>query len=357
VPNLPGQGAITRKGAAWLKHVDELDRAGIRPRTSAGKAAAAWREAAGLGDGDSAETDRPGRLDRPDRSTGRPPTARRPSFAERVLADDDEVVVVHGDADGATDVRDVAAGAVRRGSASRERGSGPAAAGRPGEPVGDLLGEEVGEQIGAIEDEVRAELARAVPKQRLARSEARLADAARAFQRERFGDAARILKKLSIDAPGVASVHELYGLTLYRQGKWRSAAKELEAFRLLGGSVEQHPVLADCYRALRRWAEVDRLWDELKAASPSAELVVEGRIVAAGARADRGDVAGGIALLEQGWKLPKRPREHHLRRAYALADLYERGGEVARARELFQWIARSEPDFADARRRARLVGG
>src|SRR5204862_125239 len=142
------------------------------------------------------------------------------------------------------------------------------------------------------------------------------------------------------DVPGAPSVRELYGLTLYREGKWRLAAKELEAFRLLGGSTEQHPVLADCYRALHQWDAVEALWDDLRAASPSADLMVEGRIVTAGARADHGDVLGGIDLLEQGWKLPKRPREHHLRRAYALADLYERGGEVARARQLFEWIAR-----------------
>ena len=85
----------------------------------------------------------------------------------------------------------------------------------------------------------------------------------------------------------MAAARELYGLTLYRQGKWRAAAKQLEAFRLLTGSTEQHPVLADCYRALGQDAKVDELWDELRAASPSAELVVEGRIVVAGMLADR----------------------------------------------------------------------
>ena len=41
-------------------------------------------------------------------------------------------------------------------------------------------------------------------------------------QAERYTDSARILRKLTEEAPGVAAARELYGLTLYRQGKWRA---------------------------------------------------------------------------------------------------------------------------------------
>jgi hypothetical protein len=41
-----------------------------------------------------------------------------------------------------------------------------------------------------------------------------------------------------------------------------------------------------------------------------------------------------------------------LRRAYALADLYERSGASVKARELFRWIATKDPGFADAAERA-----
>ena len=71
--------------------------------------------------------------------------------------------------------------------------------------------------------------------------------------------------------------------------------------------------LADAHRALGNWADVDALWAELGEASPSAELVVEGRIVVAGAKADQGDLTSAIRLLEQNWKPPKRPMGHHLR--------------------------------------------
>lgn len=209
--------------------------------------------------------------------------------------------------------------------------------------------------IDDVEGSVRAELARAVGTGRVDRFEQRLKDASRAFEAERYRDAARILKKLADDAPTAPAVRELYGLTLYRSGQWRAAARELEAFRQLTDSTEQHPVLADCYRALRQYAKVDELWQELGAASPGAELVTEGRIVAAGALADQGDAAGAVRLLAHGFQFPKKPREHHLRRAYALADAQERAGDVVRAREQFERIATVDPDFGDARRRARSL--
>src|SRR5207302_464028 len=79
----------------------------------------------------------------------------------------------------------------------------------------------------------------------------RLAEASKAYERARFTEARKLLKPLAGRVPGSASVRELYGLTLYRLGHWKLAVVELEAFRRLTGSTEQHPVLADCYRALK----------------------------------------------------------------------------------------------------------
>ena len=75
------------------------------------------------------------------------------------------------------------------------------------------------------------------------------------------------------------------------------------------------------------------------------------RIVAAGARADRGDVDGAMRLLEAGATKVRRPRPHHLRVWYALADLYERAGDLPRARELFGRVVRHDPQLADAAER------
>lgn len=194
---------------------------------------------------------------------------------------------------------------------------------------------------------VTAELVRALGPVKGKRAAGRVGQAAVAFANERLDEARKILKPIATDAPGAATVRELLGLTLYQLGRWRPAATELEAFKDLTGEVDQHPVLADCYRALGRHAEAEALWDELRQASPTAELVAEGRIVAAGSLADRGRLADAVRLLESAPK-GRKVREHHLRTAYALADLQERAGDVSRARELFAWIVRNDQSFADA---------
>lgn len=206
-----------------------------------------------------------------------------------------------------------------------------------------------------ITPDIAEELSRSVQQGRGPRVSQRLKQAGDAFERERFQDALRLLKPLAEIAPTVPAVRELYGLTLYRLGRYRDAAKELRAYVDLTGETDQHPVLADCYRALKRWKPIDELWEELRHASPSADLVAEGRIVTAGARADRGDLPGAIALLEQAKADPKRPRDHHLRLWYALADLYDRAGDVPRARDLFRRIDRHDPEFFDARARLRAL--
>lgn len=182
----------------------------------------------------------------------------------------------------------------------------------------------------------------------------RLMDAADDFEHDRDRSAASKLREVRDALPDAPSVRELLGLTQYRLGNYRSAAKELEAFFELTGSVDQHPVLMDCYRAQHRWARVDQFWRELAETSPSAQLVTEGRIVEAGALADQGRVADAVVLLSKKAQSVKRPREHHLRLWYALADLEERAGDHARARALFERIAAHDPDFADVaiRRRA-----
>lgn len=200
-----------------------------------------------------------------------------------------------------------------------------------------------------------AELAPAVGASSAPRFAVRLADAGRAFAADRFPEAKRILGPMARQAPTSAAVRELHGLTLYRLGKYNEAAKELEAFRELTTSTEQHPVLADCYRALGRYDEVEALWHELRDVSPSAELVAEGRIVYAGSLADRGELARAIAEIEPATKRIKRPQDHHLRLLYVLGDLHERVGDTPRARALFDRVLAVDPDFGDTAARRRQL--
>jgi thioredoxin-like negative regulator of GroEL len=205
-------------------------------------------------------------------------------------------------------------------------------------------------------DPVVREIEKVVGRSRGGRVEQQLMEASRAFERERYSDALRILRTVLDDAPDLAAAHELMGLCLYRQEKWAQAIRHLSRFGEISGSVEQHPVLSDCHRALRHYSVVETLWNELAESSPSAELVAEGRIVMAGALADQGRLDDAIRLLERARAQPKRARPHHLRLAYALADCYERAGDVPRARELFARVLAWDASFADTADRVTALG-
>ncbi|MEO1064906.1 MAG: tetratricopeptide repeat protein [Actinomycetota bacterium] len=179
----------------------------------------------------------------------------------------------------------------------------------------------------------------------------RLGDAAADFAEERWEEARRAVAPLAERHPGIAEVRELHGLALYRLGRWEDAIGELEAFGDLARSADQYPVLADCHRALGRHERVDELWDELRDWSPGGDVVTEGRIVTAGSLADRGDLRGALRLLERGPVRPKRVKPSTLRLWYAIADLYERSGELTQARDGFRRIAAVEADFGDVAER------
>lgn len=272
------------------------------------------------------------------------------------------------------DVREEAAGAVDRGRKAPGKGgprtppakggtrggAGRGPGGRPG-PKDAEPKERRGRAFrpagaGTGGAAAKDELVRALGGARGARANERLREAAHAFERERFEETRSLLRPIAEQAPQASSVRELLGLAYYRLGKWREAVRELEAFRSNTGSTEQHPVLADAYRGLKKHREVEALWDELRESSPSGDLVTEGRIVMAGSLADRQQLREAIALLEKAQRGVKRPQVHHLRQAYALADLYERAGDLSRARELFRWVVEYEPGFVDAAERAGSLG-
>jgi len=203
---------------------------------------------------------------------------------------------------------------------------------------------------------VAEELAAAVGPERARRLGGKLAEGVRAFEQDHFDDARVLLQAVADEAPAAASVRELLGLTYYRLGRWRQTVRELEAFGKLSSSTSSHAVLADANRALGRHDRVRALWDEMKIASEDPATVTEGRIVAAGSLADQGRLGDAIALLEMGRLSAKHPEDHHLRLWYALADLYERAGEVPRARDLFERVARHDPGMVDVVARRRALG-
>ncbi len=203
---------------------------------------------------------------------------------------------------------------------------------------------------------VSKELQSALGARRGGRIAEALIEASKAYERDRYGDTLRVLRPLIEEVPDAASVRELYGLACYREGKWAEAVRHLTAFVELTASVEQHPVLADAHRALKHHQQVEELWNELAASSPAAHLVAEGRIVMAGSLADQNRLGDAISLLERGALDAKRPKDHHLRMWYALADLYERAGDTPKARERFQRIMAVDVNFVNVAERVANLG-
>ena len=198
-------------------------------------------------------------------------------------------------------------------------------------------------------------LVRMLGQNKAKRALADLSAATEAFADGRLDDARKLLKPLAELVPDEPAIRELNGVTLYRLGRWRLAVTELTEFAQRTGSTDQHPVLADCHRALGQHPTVARLWEELGEASPDAATVAEGRIVYAGSLADQGKVAEAIKALEGGSLGSKTLKDHHLRMRYALGDLYDRAGESQAARRQFEAVAASDPEFYDVRDRLRQL--
>jgi len=234
-------------------------------------------------------------------------------------------------------VRREATDAARRASAS----DAPASKRRPPKP---------------LDPEVAAELSDALGSQRGARLTERLAQASEALDRERFQEARRIATAIAKEAPSVAAAHELVGLANYRLGKYKQAVAALQAAQDLHANPALLPVIADCQRAQGRWAAVDAVWGEIKDASPSHDIMAEGRMVAAGALADQDDLRAALAVMEPATKRPKAVRDFHLRQWYVLADLYDRLGDPISARRWFTTILEFDDEFADVRDRLRGLG-
>lgn len=196
-----------------------------------------------------------------------------------------------------------------------------------------------------------ADVARVVDARRVDKLAGKLNTARVALDRERYSEAKRIARSLLKELSQVAAVHEIIGLASYRLGQWRDATASLEMARAMNERIEDLPILADCYRAQRRWSEVDSVWQDLKEQSPAPDVMAEGRIVVAGSLADRGDLGGAIDLMKKSGATPRRIREYHLRQWYMLADLYDRAGDIQRAREFFSKVAGHDVSFADVRER------
>ncbi len=231
-------------------------------------------------------------------------------------------------------VRDAARRAVDRGAATRPERREP-------KPLDPDIGAELVDVLGG---------------QRGARLSERLAQASEALDRERYDEARRLAAAIAKEAPSVSAVQEVLGLASYRLGRYKPAVAALQTAQDLHENPTLLPVIADAYRGLRRWAAVERVWNQIKAASPPHDILAEGRIVMASSLADQGDLAGAIKVMEEGRRAPKRVRDHHIREWYVLGDLYDRMGDPIIARRWFNAVGAEVPEYMDVADRLRGLG-
>lgn len=163
--------------------------------------------------------------------------------------------------------------------------------------------------------------------------------------------AVRLLVWTRDAAPGSAAVREALGIAHYHREEFADAADELEAYRRLSGREDQNHLLADCARALGRHAQVASYVEAMRQARVDEERVAEGLLVLAGHQADRGRLEGALATLEEADLAPEEIEPYHVRLWYMAADIAERLGDGATAREYLEAVTAVTEGYLDVEER------
>lgn len=174
------------------------------------------------------------------------------------------------------------------------------------------------------------------------------------------GDVTRAIEVLSWAKRSAARspfIREALGIAQYLAGDLAAAYRELLTYRRLSGRGDQNHLLADCARAAGRPDKVVEYVEEMISARVAPDRVAEGLLVLAGDRADRGDLRGALDALGRGELAPDRVQPWHPRLWYLAGDLWERAGDLDRAREYFEAITSVTDGFLDAEDRLAALSG
>lgn len=147
--------------------------------------------------------------------------------------------------------------------------------------------------------------------------------------------------------------------TAYAAGHFDVALTEFRALRRMTGSPDYIAVLADCERALGRPDAALRLVREGEGSVKDPSLLIELRIVQAGARADAGQKAEALRLLAGEIESPRGvvPPTAQARLRFAYAALLLEQGDIEAARNWFTAAARIDPEATDAQERLDELNG
>ena len=139
-------------------------------------------------------------------------------------------------------------------------------------------------------------------------------------------------------ASRIAAIREAVGIAAYHCGDWGQALSELRAARRMGSKSALLALIADCERGLGRPERAIELARGPDAAQLTGDDADELRIVAAGARADLGQLEQALAVLSTPQLDPSRTGSTPARLFYAYADTLL---ALGRENEALQWFLRS----------------
>lgn len=186
----------------------------------------------------------------------------------------------------------------------------------------------------------------------------RMTQAVTAYDRGRFLEAYRMSKDLSAQLPEVSAIRRVAGFSAYRMGRWREAIRHFEAYDPFAEDGEHLPALMDSLRAIGKRRVVMERWEDVRQRAGDPDVVAEARMVVAGTLADDSKIADAIELLmlAGAGKAVRNPAGRHLRQWYAIGDLYDRGGDVAGARQYFMRVYAVDPQAYDVADRLEAIG-
>ncbi|WP_082975134.1 tetratricopeptide repeat protein [Mycobacterium sp. 1245805.9] len=136
----------------------------------------------------------------------------------------------------------------------------------------------------------------------------------------------------------IAAVREAVGIAAYHCGDWAQALAELRAARRMGSKSPLLALIADCERGLGRPERAIELARGEEAAQLSGDAADELRIVAAGARADLGQLEQALTVLSTPQLDTSRSGSTAARLFYAYADTLL---ALGRNDEALEWFLRS----------------
>ncbi|ETB23511.1 hypothetical protein O971_25560, partial [Mycobacterium avium subsp. hominissuis 10-4249] len=136
----------------------------------------------------------------------------------------------------------------------------------------------------------------------------------------------------------IAAIREAVGIAAYHCGDWAQALAELRAARRMGSKSALLALIADCERGLGRPERAIELARGPGAAELSGDDADELRIVAAGARADLGQLEQALTILSTPQLDSTRTGSTAARLFYAYADTLL---ALGRNNEALQWFLHS----------------